>query len=105
MPRFDNQSDVITHVDAVEKGDVPVMSSTPKYLAIRGRSLVGQREVLISESAARVLLARLKELCQLRIPSESQGKARKPQPKFFTHLSTLVFPQASLASDFACASR
>jgi len=62
MPRLDSEGDVILRITTVEWGQVPMMSNTPKYLALRGASSLGPREVLISESAARELLARLSEL-------------------------------------------
>jgi len=62
MPRLDTEGDVMVRVTAVEKGPIPRMSSTPKYLVIRGVSPVGPREILIGEDAARVLLAKLTEL-------------------------------------------
>jgi hypothetical protein len=62
MPRLDSESDVLMRVTGVERGPIPRMSNTPKYLVIRGVSPVGQRELLIEEDAARVLLAKLTEL-------------------------------------------
>ena len=62
MPRLDNESDVIQRITGIEKGPIPRMGNTPKYLAIRGMTSVGEREVLISEAAAQDLAARLKAL-------------------------------------------
>jgi hypothetical protein len=62
MPGVDKLSDIIGRITGVEMGPVPQMSNTPKYLVIRGTAAAGPREVLISEAAARELLAKLKEL-------------------------------------------
>jgi hypothetical protein len=62
MPRLDSEGDVLTRITGVERGPIPQMSNTPKYLVVRGVSPVGPREILIGEDAARVLQAKLKEL-------------------------------------------
>jgi hypothetical protein len=62
MPRLDSEGDVILRIAGIEKGPIPQMTNTPKYLAIRGVTAVGPRDVLISEAAARELRARLTEL-------------------------------------------
>jgi hypothetical protein len=62
MPRLDSEGDVLLRITGIERGPLPQMGNTPRYLAIRGVTSVGPREVLISEDAARVLQARLKEL-------------------------------------------
>ena len=61
MPRLDSNATVITRIAAVDKGEIPQMSNTPKYLVIRGISTVGQQEILISQAAARELLTKLTE--------------------------------------------
>lgn len=61
MPRLDNERDVITQVTVIEQM-TPQISSTPRYLAIRGVSPSGPQEMLISENAARELWARLAEM-------------------------------------------
>jgi hypothetical protein len=61
MPRLDNERDIITRVTVIEQM-TPQTSSTPRYLAIRGVSPSGPREMLISEDAARELSVRLAEM-------------------------------------------
>jgi hypothetical protein len=62
MPRLDSQGDVISRITGIDKGPIPQMSNTPIYLAIRGMTSVGEREVLLSVEAARDLQERLQKL-------------------------------------------
>jgi hypothetical protein len=62
MPRLDSKCDVIGRIVGIERGPVPQMSNTPKYLVIRAVTPLGSVEVLISESAAAELAARLKDI-------------------------------------------
>ena len=62
MPKFDNPSDVITWITRIDKGEALMQSHIPSYLAIRGLARSGEREVLVTESAARDLLEKLNDI-------------------------------------------
>jgi hypothetical protein len=62
------QSDVIARILGVDKGEIPLMGNTPRYLVIRGKTSVGETQVLIGLEAARDLQGRLTEILPVDDP-------------------------------------
>ena len=60
MPRLDNPKDVVRRITGIQKGRFPMTSDAPAYLVIRGFASAGEREILMTEDAARDLWAKLK---------------------------------------------
>jgi hypothetical protein len=63
MPKLYSPDDMITRITGLERGKgIALTSDAPKFLVIRAVSNLGPQEVLISESAALQLRARLTDV-------------------------------------------